>query len=590
MLKRIFAVLILCAVCSLAARAEEVGAVRSLSVGADEAAIVADRPVVYDSFTLSNPFRLVVEMLDTKTADFSKSASGGLLRSASVQQYTTEPVSIARAVFTLSERAAYNITQEKDTIRVAFKSLAAVPEKPSEKQKEAPAARERVRPEVPRKGYYDILANLPRETISIEYEGASIRDVLDMMAAKIGVNMVYADDVGGELTLRLNKVPFSEAFTTVLAVKGLAAQQMGSSILRVTSAASLNTDLSNAPQITRVYPLKYLKLDDAKTMVENVIKAEGRRGNVNVYPDAQALVVTDIPSGHESVSTLVSQLDTKPIQVMIEAKIVEVNLNNSFNLGINWSAYGGGNSGNGYNFFGSGSTANQAVGVGVTPNGVVTPYDGSQTTYLPMPNASGSGGTGVNFPSAAGEVTFGSFRFGRVTNSLFLDATISAAEQKGKAKVLSDPKVATVNNKEAKINITTQIPYITTETTNSNPPLSRSIVTYLTTGIQLTVTPRVNDDGTITMAINPSVSQKSATITPVAGGAPGVDTRDAKTVVMTRDGDTVAIGGLIYDSMSDVIYKVPLLGDVPILGWLFKKKSNSRQRIELLIFVTPKII
>ena len=590
MAKKFLAVLALCAALAAPAAADEVAEVRSLSAGVDEVSIVADRQVVYDSFTLSNPFRLVLEMLDTKTSDFSKTAPGGLLKSAALQQYTTEPVSIARAVFTLKERAAYNITQEKNTIRVSFKSVAAVEEK-SSARKETPApVREKTRQEVARKGYYDILANLPRESISIEYEGASIRDVLDMMAAKIGVNMVYADDVGGELTLRLNKVPFNEAFTTILAVKGLAAQQMGGSILRITSAATLSSDLSSAPQITRVYPLKYLKLDDAKTMVENVIKAEGRRGNVNVYPDGQALVVTDIPNGHESVSTLLSQLDYKPIQVMIEAKIVEVNLNNSFNLGINWSAYGGGTSGNGYNFFGSGSTSNQSASVGVTPNGLAVPYDGSQTTYLPMPNAAGSGGTGVSFPSAAGEVTFGAFRFGRVTNSLFLDATISAAEQKGKAKVLSDPKVATVNNKEAKINITTQIPYITTETTNSNPPLSRSIVTYLTTGIQLTVTPRVNDDGTITMAINPSVSQKSATITPVAGGAPGVDTRDAKTIVMTRDGDTVAIGGLIYDSLSDVTYKVPLLGDVPILGWLFKKKSNSRQRIELLIFVTPKII
>lgn len=587
--KQFLTAAILITALSAGARAGDLASVEAVDLGKDQAVIVTDRPVVYDSFTLSNPFRLVLEMLDTKTDDKDKNASGKVLRSVSLRQYTTEPVSIARAVFTLDGKPSYNITQEKEAIKVSFKS--AEPEKAAQILAQQAAASEK-RAEQPRggKAYYDIMSNLPREVVSVEYEGASIRDVLDMMATKMGVNMVYADDVGGELTLRLKKVPFAEAFNTVLAVKGLAAQQMGANILRITSAATLNNDLSSAPQITRVYQLKYLKLDEAKTMVENVIRAEGRRGNVNVYPDAQTLVVTDIPSGQDSVAALLAQLDKKPIQVLIEAKIVEVNLSNSFNLGIQWSAYGGGASGNGYNFFGSGSTSNQSTTIGATPTGVVVPYDGSQTTYLPMPNGVKSGGTGVSFPSAAGELTFGAFRFGRVTGSMFLDATLSAAEQKGKAKVLSDPKVATVNNKEANINITTQIPYITTETTNSNPPISKTVVTYITTGIQLTVTPRVNDDGTITMLINPSVSQVSATVAPAEGGAPGVDTRNAKTMVMTRDGDTVAIGGLIYDSMSDILYKVPLLGDIPLLGWFFKKKSNSRQRIELLIFVTPKII
>ncbi|NLO91935.1 MAG: hypothetical protein GX410_08115 [Elusimicrobia bacterium] len=585
MRKQIFAAIIAMSFCS-GASASDLASVESISMGKDNATIVTDRPVVYDSFTQSNPFRLVLEMLDTTASDKDKGGSGKVLRSVSVRQYTTEPVSIARAVFNLDGKASYNITQEKEAIKVSFK--AAEPEKAARsKAAPEPAAEKQA---VPAKAYYDILSNLPRDVSSFDYNGDDVRAVLDIMAARMGVNMVYADDVSGGVDLHLKNVPFSEAFNTVLAIKGLAAQQMSPSILRITSAATLNNDLSTAPQITRVYQLKYLKLDDAKTMVENVIKAEGRRGNVNVYPDAQTLVVTDIPSGQDSVAALLAQLDKKPIQVLIEAKIVEVNLSNSFNLGIQWSAYGGGASGNGYNFFGSGSTSNQSTTIGAAPTGVVVPYDGSQTTYLPLPNNPKSGGTGVTFPTTAGELTFGAFRFGRVTGSMFLDATLSAAEQKGKAKVLSDPKVATVNNKEANINITTQIPYITTETTNSNPPISKTVVTYITTGIQLTVTPRVNDDGTITMLINPSVSQVSATVAPAEGGAPGVDTRNAKTIVMTRDGDTVAIGGLIYDSMSDILYKVPLLGDIPLLGWFFKKKSNSRQRIELLIFVTPKII
>jgi type IV pilus assembly protein PilQ len=115
-------------------------------------------------------------------------------------------------------------------------------------------------------------------------------------------------------------------------------------------------------------------------------------------------------------------------------------------------------------------------------------------------------------------------------------------------------------------------------------------VVYLTVGIKLTVTPTINSDGRISMEIHPSVSQVSPTITPVAGGAPGIDTRSADTNVIVRNGETIVIGGLISDTQSEAVFKVPLLGDIPLLGALFRKKSVTRDRRELLIFVTPKIM
>jgi len=166
---------------------------------------------------------------------------------------------------------------------------------------------------------------------------------------------------------------------------------------------------------------------------------------------------------------------------------------------------------------------------------------------------------------------------------------ISAAAKKGKAKVLSNPKVATINNKEANINITTQIPYATTETTGSTPPVLTTKVVFIETGIILKVTPTITSDGKISMRVNPSVSQPSPTIT-VVSGAPGIDKRSADTNVIVQDGETIVIGGLIYDTQSDYVFKIPLLGDIPILGALFRKKSTSRTRQELLIFVTPRII
>jgi type IV pilus assembly protein PilQ len=193
----------------------------------------------------------------------------------------------------------------------------------------------------------------------------------------------------------------------------------------------------------------------------------------------------------------------------------------------------------------------------------------------------------VNLPA---NIVYGAFRLGKVASNYMFDAVITAAAKKGKAKVLSDPKIATLNNKEANINITTQIPYTTTEITAATPPISTTKVTYLTTGIILKVTPTINSDGRISMKISPSVSQPNATIVPVAGGAPGIDTRSADTNVIVRNGETIVIGGLIHDTQSEAVFKVPILGDIPLLGYLFKKKSVSRSRMELLIFVTPRVL
>ncbi|PIR15488.1 MAG: hypothetical protein COV48_14080, partial [Elusimicrobia bacterium CG11_big_fil_rev_8_21_14_0_20_64_6] len=169
-----------------------------------------------------------------------------------------------------------------------------------------------------------------------------------------------------------------------------------------------------------------------------------------------------------------------------------------------------------------------------------------------------------------------------------LNATLTAAASEGKAKILSEPKIATLNNQAATINVTTQIPYVTSNVASTG--VQTQSVSYVTTGIQLTVTPSINADGRITLQVNPNVSQPSATAAASSTGAPAVDSRNATTTVLVRDGETIVIGGLITDTLQDTISKIPLLGDIPILGWLFKKKTKTRVRAELLIFVTTRIL
>lgn len=592
--------------------AVEAATVKSVRVSADSVYIATDRPVQYKAFTMEQPPKLVLELMDARMKTLQEiPVNGAALRKVRTGQFQTSPASISRVVMELSQKTAYEITRKGSELivrlgarpvpaaRPAIKdtpaeipagvtvispdgkavqsdkplemTLEAAPIKPSDLNREsAPVITPRKA--APPPGYRNILDSLPRDPISFDYSEADVREVIDMMAAKAGINIIYGDDVSGTLTINLSKVPFDEAFKTLLNVKGLAAQQVGENILRIAAPATFMAEQKKAMMQTRVFFLNYYKASDIKAQVDAVTLAEGRKVSTNVDETNNALVVTDTPLGLDSTARLLRSLDRIPKQVLIEAKLVEVSLDNSLDYGISWS--GSGANGNG-TYFGS-----QDV--------TTVPTEALGGKYLTnAPTTASNGGAGVNLPA---NLVYGAFRLGKVASNYMFDAVITAAAKKGKAKVLSDPKIATLNNKEANINITTQIPYTTTEITAATPPISTTKVIYLTTGIILKVTPTINSDGRISMKINPSVSQPSTSITPVAGGAPGIDTRSADTNVIVRNGETIVIGGLIHDSQSEALFKVPILGDIPLLGYLFKKKSVSRTRMELLIFVTPRVI
>jgi len=448
----------------------------------------------------------------------------------------------------------------------------AVREAPSLAQ--APAAS---RPRLPRS---DILSRLPRDTVSLDFENTDIRDVIKLLAAKAKINIIYGPDVSGTLSLHLVNVPFHEAFRTILSMMSLSTTQVGENILRILTPAALAKAQTAAATATKVIALNYTKASEMVTAINAVRTAEGRTGSTIADAKTNSVIVTESLEGLAATERLISQLDVRPKQVMIEAKLIEVSLNNSLHYGIQWDYLSvdrgkiGGQQGT--NMIGTVSNPNSA--------GLVKPLD------LNASAAVGAGasarGTGVQLPAST---VFGAFTFGRITNNYFLSATLTAAAAQGKVRVLSDPKVATLNNQPANINVTTAIPYVTSNVASTG--VTSQQVSYVTTGIKLTVTPSINADGRITLDISPEVSQPSATAAgSVTTGAPAVDSRNAKTTVLVRDGETVVIGGLISDSVSNQIAKIPLLGDIPILGWLFKKKSVTRNRAELLIFVTPKIM
>lgn len=432
----------------------------------------------------------------------------------------------------------------------------------------------------------DILDTLPRDPISLDFENTDIRQVLNLLSTKAGINIIYGPDVTGTLTLHLSHVPFGDAFRTVLMMSGLTTTQIGDHILRVLTPNAAKEAQTSGGFTSKVITLNYAKAAELLPTLNAIRQAEGRQGAAQADAKTNSIVLTDSPEGLAASERIVEELDQRPKQVLIEAKLVEVGLNNSLNYGIQWDylsleqGHVGGKQGL--------TTVGGALGP-ADPKAITLPLDQNAATITPAAGqlaGAGGRGTGVNLPAST---IFGAMTLGRVTNNYFINATLTAAAAEGKVKVLSDPKIATLNNQVANINVTTQIPYVTSNVASTG--VQTQTVSYAITGIQLSVTPTINADGRVTLLINPNVSQPSATAAAsVTTGAPAIDSRNASTTVIVQDGETIVIGGLIADSVSNQIAKIPLLGDIPILGWLFKKKTLTRTRAELLIFVTTKIL
>jgi type IV pilus assembly protein PilQ len=573
-----------------------------VKVSADGIYIKTDKEAKYKTYEMNNPYKLIIDLENAKVKTIQDlPVSSNYVKRVKTGQYSTNP-DIARVVVELSQKIAYDIIKKTGNIIVLFKNQTKIkdtvaenipvitPDKPANgteeyKELKSEIAPKENKPEYSYKMPKSIMESLPKSLISFDYNDADIKEVLNMLANKANINIIYAEDVTGNITISLKNVPFDEAFRTILNVKNLSAQQVGDNILRIATPKTFLNEQKNSMLQTRVFFLSYTKASEIKSQIESIAQAEGRTTiRCNVDDANNALIVTDTPLGLEANARIIKTLDRKPKQVLIEAKLVEVALDSDFNLGIQWSASGNSNG----NYIGA-NNINSSIGPTTqygNQKSIMPDYDPTKITGTQGNLSASAGGTGVNLPA---DVIYGAFRLGRVTSNFMFDSIISAAAKKGKAKVLSDPKVATLNNKKAVIEITDQTPYDQQTATVSNGQTTISHnYSNIDTGITLEVTPAITSDGHIAMHVVPSVKQLSAQPNGVA--PPPTATRKTDTNVIVNDGETIVIGGLIHDTQSDYTYKVPILGDIPILGYLFKKKTSSRVRMELLIFVTPKVL
>jgi type IV pilus assembly protein PilQ len=404
--------------------------------------------------------------------------------------------------------------------------------------------------------------------LSLDFKDADIKNILRLIAEVSNFNVITADDVTGKVTMRLVDVPWDQALDVVLQAKGLGKIQVGNVIWVAPRDALKRQEQDLLEQrrakekledlVDDLIPINYATAKDIMPQVKGILSD---RGDIKVDDRTNTLIVKDIASKIAKVKNLVRSLDAKTPQILIEARIVEANISFQRELGIRWG------------FLLEQSRGNTSTSVG---GGIESSTLGTATREAV--DLAAVARTGVSGATATTGVIEAILSRGSLTE---LDIAISAHENEGNVKIISSPKIATLDNKEASIEQGLRIPYLklTTEGTATTD--------FIDANLKLTVTPHVTNDGNIKMHIK---AKKDAPDTSISvQGVPSIDKKEAITEVLVKDGAIVVIGGVYSIEKSGGAEGIPLLGKIPLLGWLFKREVKEDKRKDLLIFISPKI-
>ena len=430
------------------------------------------------------------------------------------------------------------------------------------------------------------------ERLTLNFQDIETRAVLQLLAETSGQNIVVSDTVQGNVTLRLQNVPWDQALDIVMRTKGLDKRQEGNVIYVAPAeelAAREKQMLESQKSLTELAPVRteYLQVNYAKASdLASLIQSQGKgsllseRGSLSIDDRTNTLLLQDTADRLADIRRLVQTLDIPVKQVLIEARIVIVNDDFSRELGVR---FGGAFVGN----YGSND------GLMYVSNSGLNSADGSRG---PIISPGGPGGAGIDGDAVA----TGLDRYlvnlpianpaGRIAMTLLdsdyvVDLEITAAQREGRGEVVSAPRVITANGKEAVIEQGTEIPYQESASSGATTTQFKKAV------LSLKVTPQITPDDRVILDLTVSKDSVGQILPSATGGSvPSIDTREITTQVLVNDGQTVVLGGILETERRDTVNKVPFLGDIPGLGWLFRSKGKTDNKDELLIFVTPKIL
>jgi type IV pilus assembly protein PilQ len=437
------------------------------------------------------------------------------------------------------------------------------------------------------------------EHLTLNFQDIEVRAVLQLLADSSGQNIVVSDSVGGNLTLRLQNVPWDQALDIVLRTKGLDKRVSGNVIIVAPSeelAAREKAELSARKDIQALEPVRseFLQINYAKASdIAALLKSGGgsgspgtsnsvlsARGSVTVDDRTNTLLLQDVADRLADVRRLVSTLDIPVKQVLIETRIVIVTNDFERDLGARFGVTATRTNGTNGLFETTGTAAGVDTGVSSALTNLAT-----NGTVLPVSIPTGTNATNrynVNLPVAS---PAGSIAFGILGSDFLVDLELSAAQTENRGTVVSSPRVITANQKEATIEQGVEIPY------QQSASSGATTISFKKAVLSLKAKPLITPDNRIILDL--TVSDDTVGQVVVASGGvnvPSINTRTVETQVVLGDGQTVVLGGILETNQTLQATKVPWLGDIPILGNLFKTTTNTNDKDELLIFVTPKIV
>jgi len=426
------------------------------------------------------------------------------------------------------------------------------------------------------------------QKISLNFQNIDIRAVLQILADASGKNIVVSDSVHGNITLRLQDVPWDQALDIIMKTKGLASRNYGNTLIIGTAqdiAAQEQAEFAARESLVQSAPLQsaYIQVNYAKAGdMADLIKGQGKtsllssRGSISVDARTNTLLVQDTADNIAAVRQMVTKLDIPVKQVLIESRIVVANNDYNSQLGVQFGA-------NGIRQTSGGLMTGDLNGANTQQNAFNPVPPGVQVTGRPLLSLpSLNDQLNVNVPTGN---PFGQLAFSVLRGNFLVDLELSAMAAAGKGEVVSSPRVITANGQEATIIQGVEIPY--TQSASSGA----TTVSFKNAVLSLDVTPQITPDNRVIMNLDVHDDTVGAFVPTANGGSvPSINTRNVKTQVLVNDGDTVVLGGIYETTQNSTVNKVPLLGDIPLIGWLFRNTQVTNNKDELLIFVTPKIM
>jgi len=563
--------LLICGGLSLSTQAEDlppkpeiIDIAVNLNDGKTEIEIKTTSPFTYTIYKKSDPYHISVDLIDTDLGKFTDKIvvdSAGVLNIVPVKDAGSP--NTARLDIALAVPADIAPTYSDNTLILAFdnpesgeETGAGIAEETA-KGAGLPEGEKTPEATVPEKKYTG-------EKISIDFQDVDLTHVFRLIADISGYNVVVSPDVKGKFSMKLTDVPWDQALEIILRNYGLS-KSIEANIIRIAPTGILAKEEEEIARVkesqeksgnlvTRVYPINYANVNSMMQTIKDA-KILTNRGFISVDERTTSIVIRDVDQKHEDYEKIIAALDNPTPQVSINARIVEVTNNLSKELGIQWGAV-------------VQPSPQMRIGGTTNTNGV------GDFTGKPL---------AVNLPAAVGAGSGGALGIGYISAEALraLDIQLSAAESTGQGKVISSPRIVTMDNQKAVIRQGKKIPY---ETISQDGTKTE----FVDAALELIVVPHITPEGTILMKVE--VKKNEADFAQTSNNVPTINTNEIETLVLINDGDTLALGGIYKKNETEDTSGVPGLGNIPILGWLFKKELNKDETTETLVFITPRIV